>query len=461
MEINKAIEKLISRIGREKVFTEEHYLSLYSYDSTNIFFRPDAVIFPYSENDVTEIAKIATEFRIPVVARGSGTSRSGGPVPVKGGFVVSFTKMNRIKEIDRINMIAVAEPGVITQELNSEAAKYGLYYPPDPSSVKVSTIGGNISHNAGGIHAVKYGVTKNYLLGMRVVTIDGRVLRLGGKVVKSVVGYDLMRLIAGSEGTLAIITEATVRLIPRPLSRALFVIPFRDEYGWLNLLLEIYKSGVLPCSLEFMDRECILVNKRITGFYVLKESSIHSLLFVELDGTAESVLAESEKVKDILAEHNITDVIFSNKSDEIENIWDIRRDVSPSLNALGEYRIADDVSVPLGSLRNAVSELRRFAEENSFRIAIFGHAGDSNLHVNFMFGTREDMEKNFDKVMRQVTEIVLRYGGSISGEHGIGFLKKDFSESELDRDAVRIMKEIKNIMDPYNLLNPGKIFKTV
>ncbi|MCX7959659.1 MAG: FAD-binding oxidoreductase, partial [Deltaproteobacteria bacterium] len=257
MEINNALKVLSSLLGKDRIFTSEHYKSLYSYDSTNVFSRPDAVLFPQSEEDVVNIAKTATQFKVPLVARGSGTSRSGGPVPVKGGFVICFSKMNRIKEIDRTNMLAVAEPGVITQELNNEAGKYGLYYPPDPSSVKVSTIGGNISHNAGGIHAVKYGVTKNYLLGMRAVTIDGRVLRLGGKVVKSVVGYDIMRLISGSEGTLALITEATLRLIPRPQAKSLFLVPFYNEYGWIDLILRIYERGILPCSLEFMDSGCI------------------------------------------------------------------------------------------------------------------------------------------------------------------------------------------------------------
>lgn len=459
MRIDKAIKKLVSLLGEEKVFFEEYQLSLYSYNSTNVFFRPNAVIFPTSEEDVVKVVRVASEFKVPVVARGSGTSRSGGPVPIYGGFVLCFTKMNRIKEIDRINMIAVVEPGVITQELNNEAAKYGLYYPPDPSSVKVSTIGGNISHNAGGIHAVKYGVTKNYLLGMRAVTIDGRVLRLGGKVIKSVVGYDLMRLISGSEGTLAIITEAILRLIPKPTFRSLFVVPFGDEYGWLKVLLEIYKRGILPCALEFMDKECVLVNKRIPNFNTLKIHDIQSLLFIELDGNKGSVFEESNVVKDVLSSFGITDMLFSDKPDEIEEIWDIRRDVSPSLNLIGKYRIADDVSVPLGNLMDAITDLRVFAEENGFKIAIFGHAGDSNLHINFLFDKREDMEKNFGKIMNGISNIVIRHCGSISGEHGIGFFKREYSESELDENAIIIMKEIKKILDPDNLLNPGKIFR--
>ncbi|MCX7944291.1 MAG: FAD-binding oxidoreductase [Deltaproteobacteria bacterium] len=458
-QLDKAIRRLNSVIGKEKVFTEEYYLSLYSFDSTKIFFKPDAVIFPESEIDVVRIAQVASEYKIPIVARGSGTSRSGGPLPICGGFVICFARMNKIKEIDRINMVAVVEPGVITQELNNEVAKYGLYYPPDPSSVKVSTIGGNISHNAGGIHAVKYGVTKNYLLGLRVVTVDGRVLRLGGKVLKSVVGYDIMRLIAGSEGTLALITEAILRLIPKPQTRVLFVIPFFEEYGWIDVLLKIYESGVLPCSIEFMDKECISVNRRAREFSELKKEDIQSIVFIELDGQPESVLSESKKVKEILSSFNITDVIFSDDVHEIEDIWDIRRDVSPSLNLLGGYKIADDISVPLSSLRDTVHELRRFAHENSFRIAIFGHAGDSNLHVNFIFGSKEEMEKNFEKIMKSITDIVVRYGGSISGEHGVGFLKKGYSEEELDTNALEVMKQLKRLFDPHNLLNPMKIFK--
>ncbi len=461
MEIIKAIKEIQKLLGKDKIFTDKHYLSLYSFDSTNIFYEPDAVIFPEDERDVVNIVRVASEFKIPLVSRGSGTSRSGSAIPLRGGFVISFTKMNKIKEIDRINMVAVVEPGVITQELNLKASKIGLYYPPDPSSVKVSTIGGNISHNAGGIHAVKYGVTKNYLLGMKVVTVDGRAIKLGGKVVKSVVGYDLMRLIAGSEGTLAIITEATLRLIPKPSTRMLFAVPLMDEYGWIDLLLEIYSRGILPCSIEFMDRECISVNKRISDLITIKGRDIQSMLFIELDGNDASVRNEAEKVREILVSTGITDILFSDKVSEIEEIWDIRRDVSPSLNMFGEYRIADDVSIPLGNLKMAVKDLRDFAARNSFKIAIFGHAGDSNLHINFMFKSSEEMEKNFDFVMGRIAEIVLNYGGSISGEHGIGLLKKNYAESELDQNAVSVMKEIKKLFDPDNLLNPGKIFKDI
>lgn len=459
MEINKAIKILKDRLGKDKVFTDKHYLSLYSYDSTNIYFEPDAVILPVCEEDIVEIVKIANEFRIPVVARGSGTSRSGGSLPVKGGFVISFTKMNKIKEIDRTNMCAVVEPGVITQDLNIEASKFGLYYPPDPSSVKVSTIGGNISHNAGGIHAVKYGVTKNYLLGMRAVTIDGKVLRLGGKVLKSVVGYDLMRLIAGSEGTLAIITEATLRLIPKPLYRALFVLPFYNEYGWIEIISKIYESGILPCSLEFMDRECISVNKRIADIESFKGIEISSILFIELDGNISSVGYEIEVIKKILFESGLNNFLFSDKSFEIDSIWDIRRDVSPSLNLLGRFKIADDVSIPLTNLKSAVEELRDFAKNNNYKIAIFGHAGDSNLHVNYLFDSEDDMNQNFTKIMSKISEVVLKNGGSISGEHGIGILKRDYAELELDENALSLMKEVKRLFDPNNLLNPDKIFK--
>ncbi|MGC9043276.1 MAG: FAD-binding oxidoreductase [Myxococcota bacterium] len=460
MEINKAIKILKDRLEKDKVFTDKHYLSLYSFDSTNIYVEPDAVIFPSCEEDVVNVVRVASEFRIPVVARGSGTSRSGGALPVKGGFLISFTKMNRIKEIDSLNMCAVVEPGVITQDLNIEASKFGLYYPPDPSSVKVSTIGGNISHNAGGIHAVKYGVTKNYLLGMRAVTIDGRVLRLGGKVLKSVVGYDLMRLIAGSEGTLAIITEATLRLIPKPIKRALFMLPFADEYGWIEIISKIYQTGILPCSLEFMDRECISVNKRIADIESFKGREISSILFIELDGNDSSVEYEKGKVEMLLSESGFKSYLFSDDREEIEAIWDIRRDISPSLNELGRFRIADDVSVPLSNLMDAIKELRDFAEENNYKIAVFGHAGDSNLHINYMFETEEEMNRSFSKVMRRITEVILKKGGSISGEHGVGILKRDFSELELDGNAVLLMKEIKKIFDPHNLLNPDKIFKS-
>lgn len=459
MKIKKAVEDLKELIGREKIYTEQHYLSEYSFDSTGIFCLPDAVIFPTSEEDIVKVAQIASRYKIPVVPRGSGTSRSGGPLPLKGGFLLSFTKMNRIIEIDPASMVAVVEPGVITQELNNEAAKFGLYYPPDPSSVKVSTIGGNISHNAGGIHAVKYGVTKNYILGMHAVTIDGRILRLGGKVLKSVVGYDLARLISGSEGTLAIISQATLRLIPRPDRRALFVLPFLDEYGWIEMVLSLFSEGILPCSIEFMDSTCVCVNKRLSSYKSFMKNGPSALLFIELDGSSASLSFDSERLGRIISQYGIDDFLYSSTDSEIDALWDIRRDVSPSLDAVGKFRIADDISIPLSELKAAVSEIKRFAIERGLKMAIFGHAGDSNLHTNFIFDSKEEMERDFATVMNRITEIALRHGGSISGEHGVGILKKGYSERELDSDAVSIMREIKRLMDPDNLLNPGKIFK--
>jgi len=459
METKKAIDRLIDIIGRDKVFPDEGYLSAYSYDSTNIFLKPDVVVFPTCEGDVINILKTASEFSLPVVARGAGTSRSGGPLATRGGILISFTRMNRIKEIDRVNMCAVVEPGVVTSDLNEEAKRFGLYYPPDPSSFRVSTIGGNISHNAGGIHAVKYGVTKNYLLGMRVVLMDGSLVLLGGRVMKSVVGYDLMRLICGSEGTLAVITEATLRLIPRPECKALVVIPFEREYEWIETIQHILQSGVLPCSIEYMDSMCISANKRVSEYAIFNKQKIESIVFVELDGNRKSVEFEIEKIKGILNLNNRKDYLSSLDTSEIERFWDIRRDISPSLNSVGRYRIADDVSIPLSNLKPAMIELKDFAKENGYRIAVFGHAGDSNLHINYLFDSQSDMEQHFEKIMDRISEVVLRYNGSISGEHGIGILKRNYSEKELDANAIRLMKEIKKIFDPKGLLNPGKIFK--
>ncbi len=413
MEIKKAIEELRGLIGSDKIHTEDYFLSEYSFDSTEIFFSPDVVVFPDTESDIVNIVRVASRYKIPVVPRGSGTSRSGAAVPVKGGFLLSFTKMNRIIEIDRVNTAAVVEPGVITQDLNNAAQKYGLYYPPDPSSVKVSTIGGNISHNAGGIHAVKYGVTKNYLLGMRVVTIDGRVLRLGGKVLKSVVGFDLMRLISGSEGTLAIISQATLRLIPRPEARMLFILPFFDEYGWIDIISDLFSLGILPCSIEFMDRTCVKVNKRISSYKMLDRKEVSSVLFIELDGNPDSIKYESDKLIKVLNKYSIKEFLSSSQVSEIDAFWDIRRDVSPSLNAAGAFRIADDICVPLSNLKRAVNEIREFAKERGMKTAIFGHAGDSNLHVNFMFDSKEMMEREFNVVMNLISDVAIKYGGSI------------------------------------------------
>lgn len=441
--------------GRDKFTTDREDLICYAYDAMNMSYLPDAVIFPERTEDVIKVMKIANDNRIPVVPRGAGSGLTGGSIPVNGGIVISFESMKRIKKIDAENLTAVVEPGVVTGELHRRVESMGLYYPPDPSSLDFCTIGGNVAENAGGLRAVKYGVTKDYVLGLEIVLYDGTVLKPGLETVKGVVGYDLVRLFVGSEGTLGMITEIILKLIPKPKAKVTFLASFRSVESALSSVTGIFKEGVLPSTIEFIDWLCIgLVN----DCYNLGISAdAKALLLLEDDGNIESVNYNAEIIEKILDKNGAFNIEKADSDERTQQLWKARRGISPSLARVAPFKLNEDVTVPRNRLNDLLKATYEIGDRYSVRVANFGHAGDGNIHVNVLYSDAGEKDRAYGAV-REIMQKTVELNGTISGEHGIGLAKKPFINLELDEEEVKMLKKIKGIFDPNGILNPGKIF---
>lgn len=458
MLTHEVIDNLQKVIGRESVITDIESLLCYSYDATRIEVVPDVLLRPKTREDVASILKIASNERIPVVPRGSGSGFAGASVPVKGGIVLSLQCMDRILEINKDDFYAVVEPGVITRDLQKAAEEEGLFYPPDPSSVNFCTIGGNISTGAGGARGIKYGTTRDYVMGLEVVLASGEIVSTGIKTTRSVAGYDLTRLITGSEGTLGVITKATVRLVPLPEKIVTAVAVFPTLYSATSTIDNILKSAIKPLVLEFMDRESIRVVRELLPIGVRENGE--AMIIVELDGIKDIVEKEILEVKEICIRSGAINVEIAGTSAEREILWKARRAISPALYKINPTKINEDVVVPRSKLSDLVREIGRIASSYNLQIVSFGHAGDGNLHVNIMIDDKDREEYNRAKeAVRSLFEATLRLGGSISGEHGIGITKAPYLSMEVGDRVIGIMKDIKRVFDPNNILNPGKLWK--
>ncbi len=451
------LKKLAVIVGPQNLTTAREDLLCYSYDSTAQEYIPDAVIFPGSSQEISSILQLADASSIVVVPRGAGTGMTGGALPVKGGLVMVLTRLNRILEIDKYNQVAVVEPGVITGHLKEEAKKSGLFYPPDPSSFKFCTIGGNVAECAGGASAVKYGVTRDYTLGLEVVLPDGRILNTGVKTAKGVVGYDLTRLFVGSEGTLGILTKIILKLLPHPACRATFQVSTASMQQATSLVARILSSHQ-PCTLEFMDKTALhivstfLPNPLPTG--------TKALLLIEVDGDAQTVALQSDRLMKFLqAEPGLIGVQRATNEKEAEALWSARRSISPASFELKPHKINEDVVVPRTKIPDLVAFTELLSVELGITIFTFGHAGDGNIHVNIMLDRENSLEKeNADIAKKRLFAEVLRLSGTLSGEHGVGITKADYLPLELDETALSVMRNLKKLFDPKNILNPGKIF---
>ncbi|WP_456388681.1 FAD-binding oxidoreductase [Desulfolithobacter sp.] len=448
--------QLAAIVGREHCLTSPEELACYSYDASGQVFMPEVVLFPDRATQVAAILRLANQHHFPVVARGAGSGMTGGSLPVHGGAVLACSRMNRILEIDPDNMVCVVEPGVVTGELQEAALQHGLMYAPDPASLKFCTIGGNVAECAGGPSAVKYGVTRDSLLGLEVVLPTGEIMRTGVRTEKGVAGYDLTHLLAGSEGTLGIFTRLTLRLYPAPEARSTFLLTFKSLARATALVSEILKAGLSPCTLEYMDRTAIsVVADRIS---LPLPPSPEALLLVELDGSRTSVSEQIRQLSRFLDERDISYLLASD-DEEVSQLWQARRAISPASFAIKPHKISEDVVVP----RSLIPELVRFTNELGQRfeltILTFGHAGDGNIHVNIMLDkTNQDELERALKARSKLFTQVLKLQGTISGEHGIGITKSSFLGRELDPTALALMQKIKNLFDPNDILNPGKIF---
>ena len=451
------IHKLREIVGQDQVTTVPEELACYSYDGTGQEYPPAAVVFPGSTEEICRIMALASATPFPVVPRGAGTGMTGGALPVSGGLVMVMSRLNRILEIDRDNQIAAVEPGVITGDLRTEAGRHGLYYPPDPASLKFCTMGGNVAECAGGPSAVKYGVTRDYVLGLEAVLPDGRLIHTGVRTAKGVVGYDLTRLLVGSEGTLAIVTKITVRLLPAPEARSTLLVLCAGMVEATSLVASILAHHT-PCTLEYMDRTALnIVRDKLPSPF---PEEAEALLLIELDGQRDTVpLATRQLTEFLQTQPGIIQSRTAESEAEADQLWAARRAISPSAFSLKPHKMSEDVVVPRSRLPQLVSCTEALSRDLGVVIFTFGHAGDGNIHVNIMLDKNDPQEVRQAHTAKQLLfEEVLRLGGTLSGEHGIGLTKAPYLDMELDQPTMALMQEIKKLFDPRNILNPGKIF---
>lgn len=453
----KILKELQDCLGKEWVFTEKEYLVTYSYDATGIEAMPDVVVFPREEGHVRDLLKIAFRYKVPVIPRGAGVGYTGGSVPVNGGIAVSFTRMNRILSIDTENLQAEVEPGVVTYHLQQAVEKKGLFYPPDPASLKTSTIGGNVAENAGGLRCFKYGVTGNYVLALEAFLIDGEKIRTGARVIKNVAGYDIRSLLVGSEGTLAVITKIVLRLIPLPESRVTFRVDFKSLDKGAEFINKVIHQKINPSVLEFMDRSSVAAVYSYLGLSLDDDTQASTI--IEIDGSRLDVEDRKNRFLELVKSEDIVRYKAADSPDEQEKLWNVRRNISPAVSKLKPKKINEDIVVPVARIPDTVQYINELAKEYGLIIPLFGHFGDGNIHTNVMVdpavdGEMERAEVVLDKIFRYVVSV----NGSISGEHGIGIVKKPFMKYQFNDVEMDLFRKIKQVFDPENLLNPGKIF---
>ncbi len=456
--LNRDLIRRIEAIaGQENTLSSKEDLTCYGYDAINIEASPELVVFPGSAREVSEILVLANENRFPVVPRGMGTGFSGGSVPIRGGVVLVMTRLNRILKIDAENLIAIVEPGVVTGDFQKEVEKLGLFYPPDPASALYCTIGGNAAECAGGPRAVKYGVTKDYVLGLEVVLPTGEIIETGVRTMKGVVGYDLTKLFVGSEGTLGIITRITLRLIPLPEARKTAMVLFRDVEDAASAVSRIISSRIVPSTLELMDNASIQCVEDYLNIGLPRDAG--ALLLIEVDGDRDALPKYMARIDEITSGLNRLEMKVAENEEETQLLWKARRALSPASYRLNPTKMAEDITVPRTEIAAFIRESRKIADERRLKIINFGHAGDGNLHTSIMIDEKnEDEKRRAEEAIEEIFKLTVRLGGTLSGEHGVGLTKAPYIHLELKHEAIQVMKKIKSALDPNNILNPGKIF---
>lgn len=452
--IIKELEKIV---GKKGVLTSPEDLAVYSYDGTFEESYPDVVVLPESTEQVSQVVKLATRERIPVVTRGMASGLAAASVPFSGGIALVMTRMDKIIELDLENAMVHVEAGVVTADLQTFVEKQGLFYPPDPSSIRHSTIGGNIACNAGGPRCLKYGVTGDYVLGLTVVLADGQILKTGGKVIKDVVGYDLKALFTGSEGTLGIITEALLKLTAKPKYARTALVEYSSIEDASKTVNEILLAGIVPATLELMDQTAITCIEQ--ALHIGLPTDVAAFLLIESDGIdLETITKEIESIAKICEKTGATKITLAKDESERANLWKARRSISPSLARISPNKLGEDITVPRSAIPEAVNRLKAISQKYGLPIVIFGHAGDGNLHPNILFDKRDpEQMKKLERMVAEEFAIALELGGTLSGEHGVGTLKRPYIEKALGMVSVGIQKKIKQVLDPLNILNPGKV----
>lgn len=447
-------DELGAIVGEDGFFTDNEDLASYSYDAFVMEFMPEAVILPRSAEEVSRIMKVADREGLKIVARGAGTNLSGNSVARQGGMIMSFTRMNRIVEIDIPNRCAVVQPGVINLDLQKEVMKRGFFYPPDPASMAVCTLGGNVALNAGGPRAVKYGVTRDYVMGLEVVLADGEIIKTGGKTFKNVTGYDLTRLLVGSEGTLGLVTQITLRLIPLPQARKTLLAAFSSVEEVAQTVSAILSAGIIPTTLELMDRVIVDVIRDAGG--AIFPSTAGAVLLIEVDGDKDLVEKESRNVADFCRGRGALAVETAKTQEEADRLWQARRSVAGALYRVSPSLVVEDAVVPVSELPRMINRIEALSRKHNLKVGVLAHAGDGNLHPDIMTDVRnaEEMTR-VDKFIHEMYEEVIALGGTLSGEHGIGIGKEKYMGLEFSERTLALMRGIKRVFDPKNILNPG------
>lgn len=454
------IEELAAAVGKEYVLYDEETLHLHAEDETeDLSFPPEVVVKPATAEEVSQIFKIANKYKVPVTPRGGGTGLSGGALAVHGGICLSMARFNKIIEIDEKNFQAIVQPGVITQVFQEEVEKLGLFYPPDPASRGSCHLGGNLAECSGGPRAVKYGVTKDYVLGLEAVLPTGEIINTGGRVLKNVTGYNLTQLIVGSEGTLAVITKINFRLIPLPKHKKVILAAFGTLEDATDAVAKIFQKGITPSAIEFMERAAVKAaeerqNKKFPN------SEAEAQLFIEVDGNyPEQLDRDIELIAEVVEEFRPLDMVLAEDEQKVQDVWSLRRGIGEAVKSISPYKEEDTV-VPRANMTKLIRGVKEISAKYGITTICYGHSGDGNIHVNILKDKLDEKswEENLDTAIREIFELTVSLDGMISGEHGIGYSQKSYlpiaiSEAELD-----LMRNIKRVFDPNNILNPGKIF---
>ncbi len=451
------MEDLREVIPGHQIMTEIADRYSYSFDASFGEYLPDAAVQAKNKQEVVHIVKVANQFNIPIYPRGQGTCLSGGPLPVHGGIVLDLSQWPEEIELNADDLTVKVSPGVLTARINEEAEKHGLMYAPDPSSAHVATIGGNLAENSGGPRGLKYGVTKDFVLGLELVTPEGEVIRTGGQTIKNVTGFDLTKLIVGSEGTLGVITEATLKLMPKPPAVQTVMVEFENVRTAGEAISRTLTSGILPSKMEFMDKACIqaVENFQPSGLPVDAEA----IVIIELDGHPETLKLETVLIENIMEEIGASNVSIPATSEEAAKIWHARKQVSPAIAKIKPTKVSEDATVPRSKIPDMMDRLNEIKEKYQVEVVVFGHAGDGNLHPNILCDKRDQEEMiRVEKAVEEIFQAAINLGGTLSGEHGIGTMKAPFMEQELGAVGLEMMKRIKDSWDPKRIMNPGKIF---
>ena len=459
--LTKLTKELNSTLPRGQVLTEIEERYAYSFDASerqsansNI---ADAVVFVQNTDEVLEVVKIANKYKVPIICRGAGTNTVGSCVPVNGGIILNFSQMNKILNLDVQNMTIKVQPGVTIEEIQKAAQKNNLFYPPDPSNMKVSTIGGSIAQNSAGARCFKYGSTKNYIIDMLVVTAAGELIRTGSNTVKNAVGYDLNSLFTGSEGTLGIIVETTLKLIPKPQETQVLMAYFDDINDTVECVNQIIAQKIYPSTIDFMDKNALNTVEQFyhTGLLTDKDSA----LLIEIDGDYESVLKAKYNICQILNLNNAANIQYSKNEQEAEEIWKARRSSMAACAKLKPNVTTDDIIVPRGNLAKLIKGVQQICKDHGLSSCLVGHVGDGSIHPQIPIDFSNQKEyREYKLAKAEMYELAILLGGTISGEHGIGIEKKPYINRVVEAGALNYMREIKKIFDPNNILNPYKIF---